>query len=55
MIGKWSLTALAFVAAPVLAHHGVAGVGAAALQGPGAPIESAASTVLPEGGVLAYL
>lgn len=55
MIRKMSLTALAFVAAPALAHHGVAGVGAAALQGPGAPIESAASTVLPEGGVLAYL
>jgi len=43
------------LAQPVLAHHGVAGVGVAALQGPGAPIESAASSVLPEGGVLAYL
>ena len=40
---------------PVLAHHGVAGVGAAALQGPGAPIESASSAVLPAGAVLAYL
>lgn len=55
MIKKLPFTALACVAAPVFAHHGVAGVGAAALQGPGAPIESAASTVLPEGGVLAYL
>ena len=43
------------LAQPALAHHGVAGVGVAALQGPGAPIESAASSVLPEGGMLAYL
>ncbi|OMG53113.1 hypothetical protein BJN45_12840 [Azonexus hydrophilus] len=43
------------LAQAALAHHGVAGVGVAALQGPGAPIESAASSVLPEGGVLAYL
>lgn len=39
---------------PALAHHGVAGVGAAGLSGPGAPVESAASTVLPDGQVLAY-
>lgn len=38
----------------VLAHHGVAGVGAAALEGPGAPVESASSAVLPEGGTLLY-
>lgn len=37
------------------AHHGIAGVGAAGLNGPGAPIESAASTVLPEGSALAYV
>lgn len=43
------------VAEPVLAHHGVAGVGAASLQGPGAAIESASSSVLPAGAVLAYL
>lgn len=46
--------ALFLVSLPVFAHHGVAGVGAAGLKGPGAPIESAASTVLPEGKVLAY-
>jgi len=40
--------------APALAHHGVAGVGAAGLNGPGAPVESGASTVLPEGKTLAY-
>lgn len=41
-------------AAPVYAHHGVAGIGAAALEGPGAPIESASSATLPEGHTLAY-
>ncbi|WP_131110771.1 transporter [Sulfuricystis thermophila] len=37
-----------------LAHHGVAGVGAAALEGPGAPVESASSAVLPVGKTLLY-
>lgn len=46
--------ALCLLSAPALAHHGVAGVGAAGLKGPGAPVESAASTVLPEGKALAY-
>lgn len=36
------------------AHHGVAGVGAAALEGPGAPVESASSAVLPQGRTLVY-
>lgn len=36
------------------AHHGVAGVGAAALEGPGAPIESSSSATLPQGRTLAY-
>ena len=43
-----------FTALPSYAHHGVAGVGAAALEGPGAPVESASSAVLPEGKVLAF-
>ncbi len=51
-VGAWLAAGLV---APALAHHGVAGVGAVGLQGPGAPIESAASSVLPAGGVLAYL
>jgi hypothetical protein len=38
-----------------LAHHGVAGVGAAALEGPGAPVESASSATLPEDRTLLYL
>lgn len=46
---------LSLAAAPALAHHGVAGVGAAALEGPGAPVESATSAVLPEGGTLLAL
>jgi len=47
---------LAVLLAPTfaLAHHGVAGVGAAALEGPGAPVESASSAVLPEGKTLLY-
>lgn len=45
---------LALASGPALAHHGVAGVGVAGLKGPGAPLESAASTVLPEGKALAY-
>jgi hypothetical protein len=45
---------LLLFSAPVLAHHGVAGVGASGLNGPGAPVESGASTVLPEGKMLAY-
>jgi hypothetical protein len=45
----------ALLACPALAHHGVAGVGAAAIEGPGAPVESASSAVLPQGSTLAYL
>lgn len=54
-LSLWSigLGALFFVATPASAHHGVAGVGAAALAGPGAPIESASSAVLPKGSTLA--
>ena len=37
------------------AHHGVAGLGAAGLQGPGAPVETATSATLPQGTTLAYL
>lgn len=49
------LLALATLACPAAAHHGVAGVGAAALEGPGAPVESASSAVLPQGRTLVYL
>jgi hypothetical protein len=44
----------AFYAFPLSAHHGVASLGVAGLQGPGAPIESSTSATLPEGKVLGY-
>ena len=46
VLGTWTL--------PASAHHGVAGIGAAALQGPGAPIEAATSATLPDGKFLLY-
>lgn len=46
---------VACLASPAMAHHGVAGVGAAALEGPGAPVESASSATLPAGKTLLYL
>jgi len=48
------LLAPTLMATPALAHHGVAGVGAAALEGPGAPVESASSATLPAGKTLLY-
>lgn len=46
--------ALLLVVAPAAAHHGIAGLGAAGLMGPGAPIEAATSATLPQGEVLLY-
>jgi hypothetical protein len=46
--------ALAAASLPTPAHHGVAGLGGAALDGPGAPIEQSSSATLPEGMVFAY-
>ena len=40
---------------PAHAHHGVASLGAAGLEGPGAPVETSSSATLPEGKWLAYL
>ena len=45
-------TVAALVAAPAFAHHGVAALGAAGLEGPGAPIETSSSATLPQGGML---
>jgi hypothetical protein len=42
-------------AGPAVAHHGVAGVGGAAIEGPGAPVESASSAMLPQGSTLVTL
>jgi hypothetical protein len=41
-------------AGPVAAHHGVASLGVAGLQGPGAPVETSSSATLPQGKVLLY-
>lgn len=45
------LATLAVLAAssPCLAHHGVASLGVAGLQGPGAPVETSSSATLPAG------
>ncbi len=45
----------AVVATPALAHHGVASLGAAGLEGPGAPVETSSSATLPQGKWLGYL
>ena len=47
--------ALAVAAPPASAHHGVAGLGAASLAGPGAPIEQSSSATVPAGKVFAYV
>lgn len=47
-------TAFALVALPATAHHGVAGLGAASLEGPGAPLEQSSSATLPKGKVFTY-
>ncbi len=52
--GLFALGALGIGTLSAHAHHGVAGVGAAALEGPGAPVESASSAVLPAGKTLVY-
>lgn len=38
----------------LFAHHGVASLGVAGLEGPGAPLETTSSATLPEGKFLAY-
>ncbi len=49
------LPALLLVYPPAFAHHGVASLGAAGLEGPGAPVETSSSATLPEGKWLGYL
>ncbi len=56
IIGPVCLTCvLVGISGVSMAHHGVAGLGAAGLRGPGAPIEAATSATLPVGETLAYL
>ena len=58
---KGCLTALCLLLSSLLvpgvalAHHGVASLGAAGLEGPGAPIETSSSATLPKGSGLTYL
>jgi hypothetical protein len=49
------LCLLTLLSTQAAAHHGVAGLGAAGLRGPGAPVEAATSATLPEGSTLLYL
>ncbi|WP_457638833.1 transporter [Persephonella sp.] len=48
-LAVFSFTGFAF------AHHGIASLGAAGLEGPGSPLETSSSITLPEGKFLAYL
>jgi hypothetical protein len=50
-----AIACFVLTAHPVLAHHGVASLGAAGFEGPGAPVETSTSATLPEGSWLAYL
>lgn len=49
-----SLVVLLFTALPASAHHGVASLGVAGLEGPGAPVETSSSATLPAGAWLGY-
>jgi hypothetical protein len=46
---------LLLIPAAASAHHGVASLGAAGLEGPGAPLETSSSATLPRGGILGYV
>ncbi len=46
---------VAMVPSIAAAHHGVASIGVAGLEGPGAPIETSSSATLPEGSFLGYM
>ena len=51
----FSFIAILLSASTTFAHHGVASLGVAGLEGPGAPIETSNSATLPKGGGLAYM
>ncbi|WP_200763028.1 transporter [Nitrosophilus alvini] len=52
---KKVLVCAAFTTSSLFAHHGVASLGVAGLEGPGAPVETTSSATLPEGKYLAYM
>ena len=45
---------ICFVPTLAIAHHGVATLGVAGLEGPGAPLETSTSATLPHGGFLLF-
>ncbi len=49
------MSILLLASTPAFAHHGVASLGVAGVDGPGAPVETSSSATLPEGKWLAYL
>lgn len=53
--GSACLLFLLLAAAPAAAHHGVASVGVAGVEGPGAPLETSSSQPLPVGHWLGYV
>ncbi len=48
------LVAVLLTGKTLYAHHGVASLGAAGLEGPGAPLETSSSAMLPAGSMLLY-
>ncbi len=54
LISICCLATFLFISIPSNAHHGVASIGLAALEGLGAPIETSTSQTLPEKSVLLY-
>jgi len=54
-LNKLVLTFLLASYGVAYAHHGVASLGVAGLEGPGAPLETSSSATLPEGKFLSYL
>jgi hypothetical protein len=52
--GLLALSTSSLLASPTFAHHGVASLGVAGLEGPGAPVETSTSATLPKGSWLAY-
>ncbi|MEF3191614.1 MAG: transporter [Campylobacterales bacterium] len=50
-----NVTLITLLCPLVWAHHGVASLGPASLEGPGAPVETSTSATLPEGSLLALM
>jgi hypothetical protein len=55
LTASWAVLLAVLVAPNAGAHHGVASLGVAGLEGPGAPIETSSSATLPAHSMLAYM